>query len=196
MSRSLEPILTALSRGGWIAITDDPHREDEADLVIAAQHVTEEKMAFLIRHTSGIICVPMQKQRLQELHLELLPTHNPARFATPFTMPVDYKPTSRGGVSAEERTRTVRALIDPQTTSEELGRPGHVFPLQGHHDGLRGRKGHTEAALALMEMAGLYPAAVIGELMDDRGRMLRGEALQAFLQRHHIPLCSIHDISP
>jgi 3,4-dihydroxy 2-butanone 4-phosphate synthase/GTP cyclohydrolase II len=195
MYTPVELIIEALANGRFVAVTDDEQREDEADLVIAAEHITVEQMAFLIRHTSGIICVPMRAERLRELGLELLPTTQPTRFGTPFTMPVDFLPTSRGGVSAEERVQTIRALIDPATNPADLGRPGHVFPLQGHPDGLRGRAGHTEAALELVQRAQLYPAAVIGELMDEHGRMMRGKLLHDFLQQHDIPLCRINDIA-
>jgi len=196
MHTSLEQIRQRLLAGSFVAVSDDASREDEADLVIAAEHVTEQQMAFLIRNTSGIICVPMQAKRLEQLGLELLQKsqHNTAHFGTPFTMPVDYLPTSRGGVSAEERVSTIRALLDPTTKPEDFGRPGHVFPLQAHPEGLRGRQGHTEAALALLQLAGLQPVAVIGELMDEHGKMMRGDVLHTFLAMHDIPLCTIADI--
>lgn len=194
MQETLIPIRDRLRSGQFVAVTDDTNREDEADLVIAAEHITTEQMAFLIRYTSGIICVPMKRERLEALGLRLLTDDNTAKFGTPFAMPVDYLPTSRGGVSAEERVQTIRALIDPHTQPADLGRPGHVFPLAADPRGLRGRQGHTEAAIALMELSGLHAYAVIGELMDDRGSMYRGEALHAFLREHDIPLCSIADI--
>lgn len=194
MQETLRPIRDHLRAGRFVAVADDETRENEADLVIAAEYVTTEQMAFLIRHTSGIICVPMLGERLEQLGLPMLTDTNTARFGTPFAMPVDFLPTSRGGVSAEERVNTIKALIDPHTDSANFGMPGHVFPLRAHPQGLRGRKGHTEASVALMQLSGLHSYAVIGELMDDRGSMMRGEALRAFLQEHDIPLCSIADI--
>lgn len=196
MQEHVRPIRDALRAGRFVAVTDATSRENEADLVIAAEYITVEQMAFLIRHTSGIICVPMPRERIEQLGLPLLTDvdKNTARFGTPFAMPVDYLPTTRGGVSAEERVHTIRALIDPHTKPQDLGRPGHVFPLQVHPQGLHGRQGHTEAAVALMGLSGLQNFAVIGELMDDHGSMMRGERLRSFLHAHDIPLCSIDDI--
>ncbi len=195
MEKMIDAVLEALSQGKCVAVTDAVDREDEADLVIAAQFITEEQMAFMIRHTSGILCVPMTHERLMQLDIPLLSSTHSTRFGTPMAMPVDYLPTSRGGVSAQERVSTVRALIDPKTQPSDFGRPGHVFPLQAHPQGLAGRRGHTEAAIVLMERCGLYPAAVIGELMDDRGKMLRGDVLHDFLEEHHISFCTINDIA-
>ncbi len=191
MGDSLATIIATLQRGQFVAVSDHEDREDEADLVVAAEHVTTEQMAFLIRYTSGIITVPMLPTRAEELKLELLRTDNPANFDTPFMMPVDLKSGTRGGVSAAERVATVRALVDPTTSPEELGRPGHVFPLRAKAGGLAARQGHTEASIHLMQQAGLQPIAVIGELMNDDGTMMRGELLQAFLSQHEIPLISI-----
>ncbi len=187
-------IIDAIQSGQWVAVSDAVDREHEVDLVIPAQHITVEQMAFMIRHTSGIICVAMKEDRLRQLGLERLPTTNPSHFDTPFTMSVDYKPATRGGVSAQERVATVHALTDLHAAPGDFGRPGHVFPLQAHSQGLHGRQGHTEAALYLMEHAQQYPAAVIGELMNDDGTMMRGDELNHFLLHHHIPLVSINEL--
>lgn len=187
-------LLTTVQHGEFVAVSDADDRENEVDLVIAADAVTQEQMAFMIRHTSGIICVAMKRERLHQLGLEQLRTTNPSHFGTPFTMPVDFKPRTRGGVSATERVATVRALIDPNTDPKDLGRPGHVFPLLANENGLKGRQGHTEAAMTLMERAGRYPAAVISELMNDDGSMMRGDELRQFLEQHHIPLVSIDEL--
>ena len=131
---------------------------------------------------------------MQRLGLQRLKTNNPARFDTPFTMSVDLISAVCGGVSASERAATVHALVSESTQPNDLGRPGHVFPLVAHAGGLKERRGHTEAGVALMQLSGLYPAAVICELMNEDGSMMRGEALRAFTQQHNIPLCSIDDI--
>ena len=195
MIDQLEAVILEIKTGGIVAISDDEAREDEADLIVAAELITVEQMAFLIRYTSGIITVPMTAERLIELEIEVLKSDNPANFNTPFALPVDLKSATRGGVSAAERLATVRALVDPATRPVELGRPGHVFPLQVHPDGLAGRQGHTEAALELMKRAGLQPIAVIGELMNDDGTMMRGKGLLDFLELNNIPLASIEALS-
>lgn len=192
---STEQILTELRQGHFVAVSDDADREHEADLIIGAEHITTEQMAFLIRHTSGIICVPMLADRLQRLELERITSKNPARFDTPFVMPVDLKSACVGGVSAAERAATVRALVDPKTQPEDFGRPGHVFPLQAHPEGLAARQGHTEVSIALMQLAELQPVAVIGELMNDNGEMMRGEELHTFLQQHSILHTTIETIA-
>lgn len=191
---SIPDILTTLKKGRFVAVTDAKNRENEADLIIPAQYITTPKMAFLIRYTSGIICVAMTKERLKQLQLKRLATDNPANFDTPFMMPVDLNSKTRGGVSAQERAATIKALVDPKTKPNDFGKPGHVYPLQAHEQRLAGRQGHTEASVALMELAGLNPAAVIGELINDTGTMMRGKLLREFVQEHNIPLCSIQDI--
>lgn len=190
----IQYIVEHLQQGGIVAVTDDEQRENEADLILAATHITQEQMAFCIRNTSGIICVAMQEERLRALGLERLPTDNPAHFDTPFTMSVDVKEGTRGGVSAEERTATVHALVDDSIDPSAFGRPGHVFPLVAHAGGLAARQGHTEAGVALMQLAGMYPAAVIAELMNEDGTMMRGNTLREFTTQHDIPLISIDDI--
>lgn len=187
---STEQLITAaveqLQQGTFVAVSDDNDREHEADLIIAAEYITVEQMAFLIRHTSGIICTPITAQRQQELDLPRLQSSNPSHFDTPFTMPIDYMPATRGGVSAEERTATVHALVDPQTDPNDFGKPGHVFPLVAVEGGVLERSGHTEAAMDLMKLANLKPVSVIGELMNTDGTMMRGSSLEAFLEEHNI----------
>lgn len=191
---STDDIIRAIGRGEMVVVSDDPDRENEADLIVAAEKMTVEQMAFMIRYTSGIITVPMKADRLQKLGLARLESDNPATFDTPFVMPVDFTPKTRGGVSAQERIATIQALVDPETNPADLGRPGHVFPLQAHADGLRGRNGHTEAGMYLVEQAGLYPAAVIGELMNDNGSMMAGDTLSAFVEKHGFLHCTIQDL--
>lgn len=190
----LDSILNDLRQGRFVAVMDDKDREDETDLVVAAETISAPQMAMMIRNTSGIVCVSMQEERLDQLGLTILPTENPANFETPFTMPVDLKTKTRGGVSAEERTLTIQALIDPATDPETLGRPGHVFPLRAHPGGLAKRQGHTEAALELVVRAGLYPAAVLAELLNEDGTIMRQPELSEFLNSHDIRLISVKQI--
>ncbi len=192
--QTIDIIISAISEGKFVAVSDHADREDEADLIISARHITTEQMAFLIRHTSGIITVPMTAERLEELDIPMLISDNPANFDTPFAMPVDLNEKTRGGVSAAERVETVHALEDAKTKPEDFGRPGHVFPLRVHPDGLAGREGHTEASIDLMKRAGEPLVAVIGELMHDDGTMMRGEKLHAFLAEHSIPFISIDEL--
>ncbi|MFH1426616.1 MAG: 3,4-dihydroxy-2-butanone-4-phosphate synthase [Candidatus Kerfeldbacteria bacterium] len=192
---NIQQAVQQIREGGFVAVTDDEDRENEADLVIAAQHITPELMAFMIRNTSGIICIAMEEARLKELELNLLrETDNTAHFGTPFTMPVDVKQNTRGGVSAEERVQTVRALIDPDAKPDDFGRPGHVFPLRVHPEGLRGRLGHTEASIDLIRRAKCTPAAVIAELLNEDGSLMRGADLRDFLEKNKIPLVSVREL--
>lgn len=191
MNAKLPTLIQELRKGHFVVIQDNHGREDEADLVIAAEKITEKKMAFMIRWTSGIITVPMRRKRLRELKLARLRSQMPARFGTAMTIPVDFIPTSRGGVSAKERVATIRALCATKTKPTDLGRPGHVFPLEAHARLLAGRQGHTEAAMTLLHAAQMQPIGVIGELMNDDGTMMRGRMLQNFCRRHHIPMITI-----
>lgn len=194
MKPELATIIRELRRGHAVVVQDDRDREHEADLVIAAEKITVKQMAFLIRWTSGIITVPMMKQRLRALQLRRLRSAIPSRFGTPMVMPIDFLPTTRGGVSAHERTATIRALCDPKTKPEELGRPGHIFPLEAHPLLLHGRQGHTEATIALLLAAHMQPIGVIGELMNDDGTMMRSSRLQNFCRKHHFVTITIRDI--
>lgn len=190
----IEICIRAIGEGRMVALVDDAHRENEADIVIAAEHITEQQMAFLIRYTSGIICVPITQEKYRALGVPLLTSSQPARFGTPFTMPLDYISDTTSGVSAHDRVATVRALARDNISLSDFGMPGHVFPLVEAVGGLRARQGHTEGSLHLMRLAGVRPIAVIGELMNDDGTMMRGNVLINFLQRHTIPLCSIEDL--
>lgn len=191
---NLQKIYSYLRHGKFVVVYDDRDRENEYDLVVAAQKITVQKMAFLISHTSGIVCVAMTPERLRQLALPLLHSPHPANFDTPFTMPVDYNRGVKGGVSARERVSTVRALIKTGTLPNDLGRPGHVFPLRAHPRGLAGRQGHTEATVELMCRAKLYPAAVFAELLNDDGTLMRGRRLQNFVQKNHLLLCSVSNL--
>ncbi len=182
-----------MKEGNFVIITDHPERENEADLMLPAEYVTKEKIGFMRKHCSGIICVPLTQERAKELQLPRMVERNTDRFNTPFTISVDAKALEGGGVSDDDRCRTIKVLAGG--TSSELSRPGHVFPLIAHPDGLAGRQGHTEATIDLLQRASLFPAGVICELMNDDGMMMRGEKLHQFAQVFGIPLIAISQLA-
>ncbi|MBS4168442.1 bifunctional 3,4-dihydroxy-2-butanone-4-phosphate synthase/GTP cyclohydrolase II [Parachlamydia sp. AcF125] len=191
---SIESAIQAFSAGQMIIISDDAERENEGDLVIAADKVTVEAIAFMVRHTTGILCMPMLEERLEELQLPQMVTENTGPRKTAFTVSVDALHGTTTGVSAYDRTATVKALIDSHTRPHDLGRPGHIFPLKYCPGGVLKRAGHTEAAVDLCRLANLYPAAVIGEIVNDDGSMARAADLRKFAETHRIPLISVEEI--
>lgn len=193
-SETIEPAVEAFKRGEFVVVIDDPDRENEGDLIIAADHATPEKLAFMIRHTSGIICVPMHAERLDELRLPQMVSDNTEPWKTAFTVSVDHLPDTTTGISAEDRSATIRALIDPATPSEAFCRPGHIFPLRYRPGGVLKRAGHTEATIDLAEMAGLYPAGVLSEIVNDDGTVAKGQQLFDFAQEHKLHVVTITDL--
>lgn len=183
----------ALAAGGMIIVTDHPDREDEADLIVAAELVTADQMAFIIRHSTGLVCAPMPASRADELRLPPMVADNTDEHQTAFTVSVDLVGTGTG-VAAAARTATVRALTDPALRPEQLRRPGHVFPLRARDGGVLVRAGHTEAAVDLLTSAGLSGVAAISELVDDDGDMLRGAKLRSFAVTHDLPMLAIADL--
>jgi 3,4-dihydroxy 2-butanone 4-phosphate synthase/GTP cyclohydrolase II len=192
-TQAVRAAVRALASGRLVVVVDDADREDEADLVAAAASVTTEQMAFIIANTSGIVCVPMLSERCEELGLQPMVHDNTELHGTAFTISVDHAST-RTGVSADDRTRTVRALSDPLTRPASLRRPGHIFPLRYREGGVLRRAGHTEASIDLLKLAGLPPAAVISELMAVDGSMLREEAVTAFAKQNELPVVRVADI--
>lgn len=186
--------LDALRVGRPVLVLDDADRENEGDLVLAAEFATAEWLAFLIREAGGFVCVAMDGERLDELGVPLMVDANTSRQGTAFTVSVDAASVATG-VSATERAATVRALIDPTTRPEDLVRPGHVFPLRAADGGLGERRGHTEAAVELCRLAGLQPAAVIVEVMNPDGTMARRPELAAFAAAHDLPLITVGEIA-
>ncbi len=180
--------------GEFVALLDAPEREGEADLLQAAQFVSGPSLNFMIQHARGLITVAMTAERLTELDIPLLKPRFADRNTPRFTVPVDYKPATTTGVSAFDRAATIQALINPNTTPEDFARPGHVFPLAAAEDGLATRAGHTEGAVALAQLAELYPAVVMCEIMGPDGHMAKGEALRRFLTTHQIPLITVQQI--
>jgi 3,4-dihydroxy 2-butanone 4-phosphate synthase / GTP cyclohydrolase II len=182
-----------LARGGVVVVADDADRENEGDLVCAAEFVTEATTAFFLRHGSGIVCTPMSDERADALGLPLMVDENTESHRTAFTVTVDHADVG-SGISAADRTRTVRALADRTTRPHELRRPGHVFPLRARDGGVLTRPGHTEAATDLVSLAGLGGVAVITELVGDDGVPLAGGALHDFARRHGLPYLDVADL--
>ena len=178
-----------------VIVVDDPDRENEGDLIVAAEKVTAKQMGFLIRHTSGIVCLPIIGERLDELQIPLMtPRTDPSDLGTAFTVAVDARDGVTTGISAADRTQTVRAMIDPESRPVDIDRPGHVYPLRYQPGGVLRRAGHTEASVDLMRLAGLYPAGVIAEVMNDQGEVAKLEELQRFAQEHGLLIGSVADL--
>jgi 3,4-dihydroxy 2-butanone 4-phosphate synthase/GTP cyclohydrolase II len=190
----IEAAIAAFARGEIIVVTDDDDRENEGDLFVAASLCTPEKMAFVIRNTSGIVCAPLSAEEARRLHLDPMVATNDAPLGTAFTVSVDVRHGLTTGISAEERTNTVRALANSNSGGSDFVRPGHVFPLVAKEGGVLMRSGHTEACIDLCQLAGLPPVGVLSELMNDDGTVMRGPAVAAFAERHKLRQISIADL--
>jgi 3,4-dihydroxy 2-butanone 4-phosphate synthase/GTP cyclohydrolase II len=191
---SVGEILAALRAGSMVVIMDDEDRENEGDLIMAAERATPEAVAFMIRHTSGIICVPMEEEQLARLDLpQMVPLNTESR-RTAFTVSVDLRAGVTTGVSSVDRAATIRALADPASAPADFARPGHIFPLRSRRGGVLVRAGHTEAAVDLCRLAGLAPAGVLCEVMNDDGSMARRPQLQEFAHRHALKIGTIADL--
>jgi 3,4-dihydroxy 2-butanone 4-phosphate synthase/GTP cyclohydrolase II len=192
---TIEEAIDQLRNGGMVVVVDDEDRENEGDLVMAAEDVTLESMAFYLEHTSGIFCVPLENERADELDLPLMVVANTEAQRTAFTVSVDFRHGTTTGISAHDRAATVRALIDPDTKPNDLNRPGHIFPLRYRSGGVLRRAGHTEATVDLCRMAGKYPAGVLCEVVSaDKSDMARLPELLAFAERHRLPIITIADL--
>jgi 3,4-dihydroxy 2-butanone 4-phosphate synthase/GTP cyclohydrolase II len=191
----IEKAIAAVARGEIVVVVDDEDRENEGDLIMAAEAATPDKIAFFLQHTSGLICAPMTGERLDELDLPLMVATNTESHRTAFTVSVDYRHGTSTGISAFDRAATIQALIDPATRPGDLARPGHIFPLRYAQGGVLKRAGHTEAAVDLARMAGLYPAGVLCEVVDNKKTdMARLPELQEFAEEHGLLLISIADL--
>jgi 3,4-dihydroxy 2-butanone 4-phosphate synthase/GTP cyclohydrolase II len=190
----VEAAVKAFANGDLVVVTDDDDRENEGDLFIAASLCTPEKMAFIIRHTSGIVCAPLGVELARRLHLEPMVAENDAPLGTAFTVTVDVRHGLTTGISAEERTNTVRALANDNSGAADFVRPGHVFPLVARQGGVLMRSGHTEACVDLCRLAGLAPVGVLSELMNDDGTVMRGPEVAAFAKKHNLLHVSIADL--
>src|SRR3954463_9308284 len=190
----IENAVAAIARGELVIVVDDADRENEGDLIMAAEAMTPEKMAFMIRHTSGVICMPVEGPRLDELRLPLMVADNTESQRTAFTVSVDARHGTTTGISAADRCATVHALIDAATSAVDLARPGHIFPLRYRDGGVLKRAGHTEAGVDLARMAGCYPAGVLAEIVNDDGTMQRMPELKEFAAEHELVLVTIADL--
>ena len=188
---SVEQAIADIAAGRPVLVVDDADRENEGDIIIAASKMTPELMAFMIRHTSGVICAPLTGEHLDRLQLPLMTTQNSERMRTAFTVSVDARDGVTTGISAADRARTVRVLADSATEPYELVRPGHIFPLRYAEGGVLRRPGHTEAAVDLARLAGLTPAGVLAEVVNDDGTMKRLPQLREFAGEHGLALISI-----
>ena len=190
---SVEQTIQDIQAGKFVIIVDDEDRENEGDLAIAAEFATAEAVNFMTKYARGLICVPMTAHRLEQLDLHMMVSNNTARYATAFTVSVD-SVQGTTGISAQDRAATVKALLDPKTKSHHLARPGHMFPLRYQEGGVLVRAGQTEGIVDLAMLAGLQPAGVICEIMNEDGTMARRPQLEAFAAEHGIGMVSVADI--
>ncbi len=187
---SIKSALEEFAAGKFLIVTDDESRENEGDLIVLAEKVAPEQTAFMVRHTTGILCVAIDRVTARRLELPLMYESNQDKRKTAFTVTIDLASVSTG-VSAAERTSTIRAIADRNSQASDFIRPGHIFPLIAHPEGLAARGGHTEAGIALAELVGAAPAALLSEIVNEDGSMARGDALRAFAAEHQIPMITI-----
>ena len=187
-------LIEAFRAGRPVILVDDEHRENEGDIIIAAEHVTAENIAFTIRHTGGVICLAMTNELADHLELPPMVQHNAAKRGTAYTVSIEAAQGIDTGISAKDRALTIRTTVKPDVTAADLVRPGHVFPLRARDGGVLRRAGHTEAGVDLARLAGCKPVAAVSELMHDDGTMMRLPALMAFAKTHDIPIGTIADL--
>lgn len=191
---SIDSAIDDIRAGRPIVVVDDEDRENEGDLVIAAEKVTAKSVNFLATHGRGLICVSMTRDRLEQLKLYQMVEQNTARLGTRFTVSVDALEGTTTGISVHDRARTIQVLVDPTSKADELARPGHIFPIEALPGGVLARAGHTEASVDLARLAGLAPVGVMCEILDDDGSMRRGERLLEFTRKHNLKLITIRDL--
>jgi 3,4-dihydroxy 2-butanone 4-phosphate synthase/GTP cyclohydrolase II len=191
---TIEEAIEEYRHGRFVIIVDDEERENEGDLTLPAQYVTPEAINFMARYGRGLICVPMTGQRIDELRIPMMVGRNDAHFGTPFTVSVEARRGVTTGISAADRAHTVRVLIDPDSGSDDIVMPGHMFPLRARNGGVLVRAGQTEATVDLCKMAGLYPAGVVCEIMRADGTMARLPHLKRFGARHNLKIISVNDL--
>jgi 3,4-dihydroxy 2-butanone 4-phosphate synthase / GTP cyclohydrolase II len=195
MPGQLVRALEQLREGGMVVVCDDPDREDEGDLCMAAELVTPEAVAFMACHARGLICLALPEERCDELDLPLMVPGNAGTEITGFTVSVEAATGVTTGISAADRARTIRVAVDPGSGPADLVRPGHVFPLRARRGGVLERRGQTEAAVDLTRLAGLTPGGVLCEVINDDGTMARGRELESFCRRHDLPVVTVEHIA-
>ncbi len=191
---SIEEAIEDFRNGKVLIVVDDADRENEGDFICSAENITPEKVNFMAIHGRGLICLPMTPERTKELELELMVRENTALHQTPFTVSIDALHKTTTGISAPDRAATILTAIDPQTKPEDLAKPGHIFPLKAVGGGVLQRAGHTEAAVDLARLAGLYPAGVLCEIMDEDGTMARLPRLKEIAEEHGLKIVTIEDL--
>ncbi|HLC60143.1 MAG TPA: 3,4-dihydroxy-2-butanone-4-phosphate synthase [Candidatus Nanoarchaeia archaeon] len=191
-SSNLKEAVNDFKKGKFVILVDDKQRENEGDLVLAAEKVSPEKINFMIKHARGLVCVPMLKKRLEVLNIPPMTQVNTELHKCKFTVSVDYKYGTSTGISAFDRARTIKSLIDDKTKPDDLAKPGHVFPLIYDEGGLKKRMGHTEAAIELCKLAGMYPAAVICEIIADNGKMAEMPDLHRMAMKFNLKILRIN----
>jgi 3,4-dihydroxy 2-butanone 4-phosphate synthase/GTP cyclohydrolase II len=194
MLASIPEAIEDIKVGKFIIIVDDESRENEGDLTIAAEKITPEAVNFMAKHGRGLICLPIIGQRLDELGIPLMVTNNTSNYSTAFTVSIEAKNKVTTGISAFDRAQTIKTVLDPNTKAEDLARPGHVFPIRAREGGVLVRAGHTEAIVDLARLAGLYPAGVICEIMDEDGTMARLPQLEATASKFDLKIVTIADL--
>lgn len=191
---SIKSAIDDFKKGKCVIVIDDEDRENEGDLIYSAEKSSRAMVNFLIKHTSGVICIPMEDERLKELKLDMMTAHNTALHETAFTVSVDYVHGTSTGISASDRNKTILALVNKKTKPEDLGRPGHVFPLRAFPGGVLRRAGHTEAAVDLAKLAGHYPAGVLCEIIKQDGEMARVPQLFELAKKYKLKIITIKDL--
>lgn len=194
MFDGIEQAIEDIRNGKMIIVVDDADRENEGDIIMASEKVTPEHVNFITREARGMLCVPITEERAKVLKLDFMVEHNTATHQTPFTVSVDYLHGTTTGISAFDRAKTIQAIVDENAKPEDFGKPGHIFPLIAKNGGVLVRAGHTEAVVDLTRLAGLKPSGILCEIMDDDGRMARGEKLRAFADKHDMSFISIADL--
>lgn len=191
---SIEEAIKDIKDGKFVIIVDDEDRENEGDLAIAAEKVTTEAINFMVKHARGLVCLPVKGERLDELEIPMMVSHNTSKFTTAFTVSIEAKHGVTTGISAKDRAETIKAVINPETKPSDIARPGHIFPLRAREGGVLVRAGHTEAIVDLAKMAGLYPAGVICEIMSEDGTMAKLPELKEIADKFGIKIVSIADL--
>jgi 3,4-dihydroxy 2-butanone 4-phosphate synthase/GTP cyclohydrolase II len=191
---TIEAVIADIAKGKMVVVVDDASRENEGDIIFAAEKATAKNLSFMVRYTSGVVCVPMTGDDLDRLNLPLMTQQNLERMRTAYTISVDAARGVTTGISAADRARTIQLLADAKTRPDDLVRPGHVFPLRYREGGVLRRAGHTEAAIDLARLAGLRPAGVIAEIVNDDGTMARLPQLSKFARKHKLKICSVADL--
>ncbi|MCD6205630.1 MAG: bifunctional 3,4-dihydroxy-2-butanone-4-phosphate synthase/GTP cyclohydrolase II [Candidatus Marinimicrobia bacterium] len=191
---TVEEAVSDFKQGKFVIVVDDEYRENEGDFIIAAEKITPEAVNFMATHAKGLMCVGLTEKRAKELRLDPMVSDNTALHNTYFTVSVDYKKGTTTGISASDRAATIKALADPDTNPDDLGRPGHIFPIIARSGGVLRRTGHTEASVDLATIAGLKPVSVMCEIMDENGEMARGEVLYQIARKFGIKLITVEEL--